>query len=124
MLKAHLGQIGLTVLLADNAQQGIETAIEEQPDLILLDVMMPGIDGYEACKRLKDDNRTSAIPIIFVSAKDLASEKITGLKLGAIDYIAKPFIVSNSYHTITWNSSLKRIQLHNTPQSKSVQSFK
>ena len=91
LLKVYLGQMGLTVLLADNARQGIETAIEEQPDLILLDIMMPGINGFEACKKLKADNRTKAIPIIFVSAKNQSSDKISGLKLGAIDYIAKPF---------------------------------
>jgi len=91
LLKAHLGSMGLKPLLADNAMNGIAIAIEQKPDVILLDVMMPNIDGFETCRRLKSDIRTSSIPIIFVSAKDQAEDKISGLKLGAIDYVAKPF---------------------------------
>lgn len=91
LLKAHLKNMGLDSILVDNAPQGIETAINEIPDLILLDIMMPEMDGYEACKRLKSDPRTAMIPIIFVSAKDRSEDKIAGLKLGAIDYVSKPF---------------------------------
>ncbi len=91
LLKAHLGSMGLIPLLADNAADGIAMAIEQKPDIILLDVMMPEIDGFEACRRLKADIRTAAIPIIFVSAKDQSDDKISGLKLGAIDYVTKPF---------------------------------
>lgn len=91
LLKAHLTSMGLVVLLADNAADGIKTAVNQKPDVILLDVMMPGVDGFEACRRLKADVRTSSIPIIFVSAKDQSEDKISGLKLGAIDYVTKPF---------------------------------
>lgn len=61
------------------------------PDLILLDIQMPGIDGYEVCRRLKEDPATSGIAIIFVTARDAASDEEHGLNLGAVDYIAKPF---------------------------------
>ncbi|MCE5341073.1 MAG: diguanylate cyclase [Planctomycetaceae bacterium] len=91
LLKAHLGNMGLVPLLASNAIEGINIAIEQKPDVILLDVMMPDIDGFETCRRLKADTRTSSIPIIFVSAKDQSEDKISGLKLGAIDYVTKPF---------------------------------
>jgi len=91
LLKIYLQQMGLEVFTSDNTEAGIEIAFNEKPDVILLDIMMPGIDGFEACKRLKADSRTSAIPIIFVSAKDQACDKIHGLELGAIDYIVKPF---------------------------------
>ena len=91
LLKAHLGSMGLVVLLADKAADGLKLAVDQQPDIILLDIMMPDIDGFEACRRLKTDVRTSSIPVIFVSAKDQSEDKISGLKLGAIDYITKPF---------------------------------
>ncbi len=91
LLKAHLKNMDLESILVDNAAEGIETAGNESPDLILLDIMMPDMDGYEACKILKNDPKTSKIPIIIVSAKDRSEDKVTGLKLGAIDYISKPF---------------------------------
>jgi diguanylate cyclase (GGDEF)-like protein len=91
LLKAHLNSMGLVVLLAESAAEGIKTAVDQKPDVILLDVMMPEIDGFETCRRLKADVRTSSIPVIFVSAKDESEDKISGLKLGAIDYVTKPF---------------------------------
>ncbi len=91
LLRTHLEQMGLSALTAIDALQGIELAINQHPDLILLDIMMPGIDGFEACKRLKSDTRTSSIPVIFVSSKDQPCDKIAGLEMGAIDYITKPF---------------------------------
>jgi diguanylate cyclase (GGDEF)-like protein/putative nucleotidyltransferase with HDIG domain len=91
LLKAHLSSMGLVPLLAENAADGIKIALEQQPDVILLDVMMPEVDGFETCRRLKTDVRTASIPVIFVSAKDQSEDKISGLKLGAIDYVTKPF---------------------------------
>jgi len=91
LLKVHLQQMSLEALLAQEAQVGIDIATNQQPDLILLDVMMPDMDGFEVCKRLKSDVRTAAIPIIFVSAKDQSGDKVKGLQLGAVDYITKPF---------------------------------
>lgn len=64
---------------------------EEPPDLILLDIVMPGMDGYEVCKRLKTDKRTSHIPVIFISVKSGKDDEAKGLELGAVDYITKPF---------------------------------
>ena len=63
------------------------------PDLILLDIMMPGTDGYEICRRLKSDEITKNIPIIFITAKDSQEDEVNGLKLGAVDYITKPFCI-------------------------------
>ena len=91
LLDMQLQKMGLATILANNAYGVIETAISEQPDLILLDIMMPDIDGFEMCKQLKDDVRTSSIPIIFITAKNEVVNRITGLDLGAIDYITKPF---------------------------------
>ena len=63
---------------------------DPQPDIILLDIMMPGMDGYDICRRLKGDPRTSAIPVIFVTAKSEVEDETLGLALGAVDYIVKP----------------------------------
>ena len=90
-LRVYLNRMGLEVLLADKAKRGIEMALEEQPDLILLDIVMPDMNGYDVCKHLKLDERTAKIPIIIVSAKDNSEDKITGLKMGASDYVSKPF---------------------------------
>jgi DNA-binding response OmpR family regulator len=65
--------------------------VKIQPDLILLDIMMPGIEGFELCKRLKQQERTADIPVIFLSGMDSPHDKIRGLELGAVDYITKPF---------------------------------
>jgi diguanylate cyclase (GGDEF)-like protein/putative nucleotidyltransferase with HDIG domain len=91
LLKKHLQRMGLDVLSAEDGLQGMETALAEHPDVILLDIMMPGIDGFEVCKRLKADTVTSAIPVVFVSAKDQSCDKIAGLNVGATDYITKPY---------------------------------
>ncbi|MBF0499261.1 MAG: hybrid sensor histidine kinase/response regulator [Candidatus Riflebacteria bacterium] len=79
-----------TILGAVSGPDGIELAISENPDLILLDIMMPDMDGYEVCKKLKANKKTKRIPIIFVTAKTLEEDETRGLELGAIDYITKP----------------------------------
>ncbi len=78
------------VIFATNGLQALELASSAQPDLILLDVMMPGMDGYEVCARLREERGTAAIPIIFVTALGDAGAETRGLELGAVDYIAKP----------------------------------
>ena len=82
---------GHQVIVADNGSAGIQMAKEERPDIILLDVMMPGMDGYETCKRLHDNEKTKDIPVIFLTAKAQRKEVERGLQLGAIGYIVKPF---------------------------------
>jgi PleD family two-component response regulator len=78
------------VLSATDGKTGIETAMREMPDLILLDVLMPGIDGYEVCRRLKGNRQTQNIPVIFITALAGGSDEIRGLELGARDYLTKP----------------------------------
>jgi len=78
------------VKAATSGKIALKVAQDQMPDLILLDVMMPEMDGYEVCRRLKANPRTKAIPIIFLTAKDLAMDEAKGLALGALDYIAKP----------------------------------
>jgi serine phosphatase RsbU (regulator of sigma subunit) len=74
-----------------NGEAALSYAQKNKPDIILLDIMMPGLDGYEVCRRLKSDRRTSGIPVIFLSAKDEVKSKADGFDAGAVDYITKPF---------------------------------
>ena len=90
LLKDRLEHEGYEVLTADCGNSGIEKAIDEIPDLILLDVMMPDINGFEVCKTLVNDGRTSDIPILLVTAKTDAEDTKEGLDAGAFDYIKKP----------------------------------
>lgn len=82
---------GFDVLEASDGLSAIDIAEREQPDLILLDVMMPCLDGYEACRRLKANPATQSIPVLMLSAKSQQAEKAVGLEAGALDYICKPF---------------------------------
>jgi diguanylate cyclase (GGDEF)-like protein len=78
------------VLFATSGQEALNIAFEENPDLILLDIVMPNMDGYEVCAQLKADPRTMAIPVIFVTAMDQEEDETRGLAVGAIDYLTKP----------------------------------
>ena len=82
---------GYQVISTNNGEEAFETAKNEIPDLILLDIRMPRMTGYEACSHLKAESSTKNIPVIFLSAKGQEAEVQTGLDLGATDYIVKPF---------------------------------
>jgi two-component system sensor histidine kinase/response regulator len=86
-----LRDVGLRVLVATDGESAIEQIKYVKPDLILLDVMMPGIDGFETCQRLKANIETEKIPIIFMTALSETVDKVRGLSMGAVDYITKPF---------------------------------
>lgn len=79
------------VAVAMDGEGALEAVDEDTPDLILLDIMMPGIDGFEVCRRLKDNPDTDSIPVIFLSALSEDEEKQKGFDLGAVDFITKPF---------------------------------
>jgi putative two-component system response regulator len=78
------------VKAAINGEMALKIAQDSPPDMILLDVMMPGIDGYEVCRQLKEDFRTKHIPVVFVTAKIEMEDELRGLELGAVDYVTKP----------------------------------
>ncbi len=86
-----LKKAGFTVSVVENGEALLDLVARQRPDAILLDWMMPGMDGPTACARLKSDPRTAPIPIIFMTAKSQESEIARGLALGAIGYIVKPF---------------------------------
>lgn len=91
LLEAMLRNANYDVAEAFSGEKGLESASFEKPDLILLDIMMPLMNGYEVIKRLKADQKTKEIPVIFLSAKAESSDKVLGLELGAADFVNKPF---------------------------------
>jgi len=91
LLSRILANQGYIVQTADNGAQAIDYARTASPDLILLDINMPGMDGFETCVRLKQDERTRDIPVIFISALDAVEEKVKAFHAGGVDYIPKPF---------------------------------
>lgn len=94
------------IILAKDGKQAMERAREHRPDLILLDVLMPEMDGYAVIRALKNDDQTRDIPVIFVTALDSAGDEEHGLELGAVDYISKPF-----------NPAIVRVRIRNHLQS-------
>jgi two-component system phosphate regulon response regulator PhoB len=91
LVKYNLEKDGFAVLTSLVGEEGLDIASKEQPDLILLDLMLPGIDGLDVCRILKSDSRTEQIAIVMMTAKGEESDIVVGLELGADDYVTKPF---------------------------------
>lgn len=91
MVDYNLKKEGFRTLFAYDGEDAIDLANRDNPDLIILDLMLPGMDGLEVCKRLKKEDKTSKTPIIMLTAKTQEADKIVGLELGADDYVTKPF---------------------------------
>jgi DNA-binding response OmpR family regulator len=91
LLDYNLTKAGYLVLGAKDGEAGLAAARKHAPDAIILDVMMPGLDGWEVCKRLRQDPGTSAIPLLMLTAKAEEGDRVLGLELGADDYVSKPF---------------------------------
>ena len=91
MLKIYFSGLGFEVETALRGKEALEKTRQALPHLIILDIMLPDIDGYEVCRRLRTNTRTSHIPVIFLTQKDERSDRLQGLELGADDYITKPF---------------------------------
>jgi len=90
ILSGILEQQGYTILSAVDGEKGVVAAREEQPDLILMDVVMPGMNGFQATRLLSRDEATKHIPIIIVTTKDQETDRVWGLRQGAKDYVTKP----------------------------------
>ena len=91
LCRVNLEAERMSVLEASDGPSGLEAARAEQPDVILLDVMMPGLDGWGVAEALLEDERTSSIPIIFLTARAEFRDRARGLDIGGVDYITKPF---------------------------------
>ncbi|AEM78994.1 two-component system, OmpR family, alkaline phosphatase synthesis response regulator PhoP [Thermoanaerobacter thermohydrosulfuricus] len=93
LLRYNLEAAGYKVITSENGKEGLDKALEGKPDLVILDLMLPDVDGLEICKILKKNDETKNIPIIMLTAKSEEFDKVLGLELGADDYITKPFSV-------------------------------
>jgi DNA-binding response OmpR family regulator len=91
LCRVNLEAEGMEVLEAADGPSGLETARAETPDVILLDVMMPGLDGWRVAEELLDDERTQGIPIVFLTARAELRDRARGIDLGGVDYVTKPF---------------------------------
>ena len=91
LIRYNLDREGYRVLCAETGEEGLKMARREIPDAILLDLMLPGVDGLEVCRQLKASSETSRIPIVMVSARGEEADVVSGLELGADDYVPKPF---------------------------------
>jgi len=111
MLRIYFDSQGYDVWVAVRGQEALDICRRKLPNIIVLDIMLPDIDGYEVCQRLRNNLRTSHIPILFLTQKDERSDKIAGLELGADDYITKPFDIEE----LRWRvqNVLKRAQYEN-----------
>ncbi len=91
MLEYNLKKEGFRTLSVNDGEDALELANKEHPDIVILDLMLPGMDGLEVCKALKKESKTASIPIIMLTAKSQETDKVIGLELGADDYVTKPF---------------------------------
>ena len=91
LIRHHLAKEGYAVSTAANGMDAVKAILRKPPDLVLLDLMLPGLDGLEVCRMLKKEAKTAEVPILMVTAKDEESDVVAGLELGADDYIVKPF---------------------------------
>jgi PleD family two-component response regulator len=112
LLKAMLNREGYHVRPADRPQLAIDSALAQPPALILLDVKMPEMDGFEVCRRLKQDERTRDIPVIFISALQDVADKIRGFEAGGRDYITKPFQEEEVLARVRTHIELRNMQLN------------
>ncbi|MCR4440448.1 MAG: diguanylate cyclase [bacterium] len=116
LLKSHLSTQGYEVLVAHSGPEALDIVDQEAPDLVLLDVVMPDMDGFEVCRRLKASTATDFVPVIMVTALDEVEYKVRGMEAGADDFVTKPF---NRLELLVRVKSLLRIkQLHDQLEHK------
>jgi two-component system, cell cycle response regulator len=113
ILQRTLASVGYNISVAFNGQKALDLVPKLKPDLILLDIMMPGIDGYEVCRRLKQSDESKYIPVIFITAKGDTESVVEGFDVGAVDFIMKPFKIKEvcaRVHThLTLSAALNKL---------------
>jgi two-component system, OmpR family, alkaline phosphatase synthesis response regulator PhoP len=115
LVSYNLQKEGFVVKQALDGESGLASAISNPPDLLLVDLMLPGIDGLEVCRQLRADSRTATIPIIMLTAKSGESDRVVGLELGADDYVTKPFSPRELAARI--KAVLRRMSVKTTPSN-------
>ncbi|MDF2892819.1 MAG: two component transcriptional regulator, winged helix family [Clostridia bacterium] len=118
LIKYNLEKNNFVVTLADNGIEGLHQAMKGDFDLVLLDLMLPGIDGLEICKRMRGDKKTRKTPIIMLTAKSEEFDKVLGLELGADDYMTKPFSVKELIARI--RAALRRVEPNEDEEIEAV----
>ena len=113
LLQHHLSRAGFDVEVLESGHAVVPAARQRQPALVLLDLMLPGLDGFEICRALRADPRTAAVPVIMLTARAEESDRIMGLELGADDYITKPFSPQEVVARV--RALLRRAQRHAPP---------
>jgi len=117
ILRQFLAKFGFKTTVALNGEMALDLIPKLKPDLILLDIMMPGIDGYEVCIRLKKDAELKNIPVIFITARGDTKDVVEGFEAGAVDFIMKPFRLEEVYARVkthlTLSAALKKLALDN-----------
>jgi len=121
ILEEYLSECGFDVLTASNGKKALELATADPPDLILLDVVMPGIDGFETCRRLKAHEATAEIPVIFTTSLTRTAEKVKGFRAGAVDYITKPFQLEEVLARVTAHLTIRALQQSLQLRNKQLQ---
>jgi signal transduction histidine kinase len=119
-LLSFLGKKGFKVLVAHDGKDGIRMAEFTQPDLILLDVTMPEMDGFEVCQALKTHEKTQDIPVIFMTARTEIVDKLKGFEVGAADYITKPFQLKEVLARVTTHINLRKLQTQLLQQNQQM----
>lgn len=100
VLSTMLESNGYQIVTAESGEAGVEVAKKEMPDLVLMDVVMPGLNGFQATRQLKKEATTAHIPVVIVTTKDQETDKIWGMRQGAKDYLTKPVDEGNLINTI------------------------
>jgi len=121
VLAEHLSANGLEIIVAQNGEESVERARFAKPDLILLDIMMPGIDGFETCRRLKSYRETRDIPVIFTTALADIGDKVKAYEVGGVDYITKPFHVEEVFARVNAHLALQAMQRAMAAQNRLLQ---
>ncbi|MBW4683502.1 MAG: response regulator [Komarekiella atlantica HA4396-MV6] len=121
LLSAMLTQMGYEIRRVINGQTALKTAQAAPPDLILLDIMMPEMNGYEVCQHLKASEKTCDIPVIFISALDEVLDKVKAFAVGGVDYITKPFSEEEVFARVENNLTIRRLQKQLTEQNIRLQ---
>ena len=120
LISDFLAEQGFELMLTRSGAQALEKARLATPDLVLLDVRMPEMDGFEVCRRLKADPRTADVPVIFMTAEDDTAHKVEGFRLGAVDYITKPMQREELLARIQHHLQLHRLQKELTSKTQDL----
>ncbi len=120
---AELETRGLEIIIARNGETGLERAAFAQPDLILLDVQMPGINGFETCRQLKANEATRDIPVIFMTALTDVADKVRGFESGGVDYVTKPIQVDEVWARVQTHLTIRELQLEREERIAELDAF-